>query len=92
MVSHIHPTIALADLIKDMKISSNDLIKRESLFPGFEGWQSGYGAFTHSVKDKDRLIEYVKNQEAHHRKVTFREEFKALLKEHDIEFKEEYLL
>lgn len=55
-------------------------------------WQDGYGAFTYSFKDKDKLIEYVKNQEIHHKKKTFRDEFVELLNEHGIEFDEKYLL
>ena len=61
------------------------------MFPEFEGWQSGYGAFTYSIKDKDRLINYLKNQETHHRKISFQEEYKTFLKEHGIQFEEKYL-
>jgi hypothetical protein len=78
-------------LIKDLKISSHKFIKKEGLFSGFGGWQDGYGAFSYSIKAKDRLIEYVKNQEEHHKKVTFKEEYIALLKEHKIEFDDRYL-
>ena len=45
-----------------MKIASSIWIKENNIFPGFDGWQDGYGAFTYSIKEKDRLIEYVKNQ------------------------------
>jgi putative transposase len=48
--------------------------------------------FTYSFKEKDNLIEYIKNQEEHHRKVSFKEELIELLKEHDIQFEEKYLL
>jgi len=61
IVAHVHPTVALADLIKDIKLASSDLIKTNRLFPQFGGWQDGYGAFAYSVEAKDRLIEYVKN-------------------------------
>ena len=62
------------------------------MFKKFTSWQEGYGAFTYNIKDKDRLIEYVKNQEEHHRKKTFKEEYIELLLEHGIEFDEKYLL
>jgi hypothetical protein len=62
------------------------------LFDNFIGWQEGYGAFTYSIKDKDRLIEYIKNQEQHHHTKTFREEYIELLMENGIEFDERYLL
>ena len=92
IVTHLHPTIAPATLIKDIKLASTDHIKKESLFSEFNGWQDGYGAFTYSIGAKDNLIEYVKNQEEHHKHKTFLEEYKELLKEHQIEFDEKYLL
>ena len=54
--------------------------------------EEGFGAFTYSIKEKDRLIEYVKNQREHHKKITFLDEYIALLNEHGIEFDEKYLL
>lgn len=92
IVTHIHPSISLADLVKDIKIASSGLIKDKQLFKNFNGWQEGYGAFTYSIKEKDRLIEYVKNQEEHHKTISFLDEYKELLKEHEIEFDEKYLL
>lgn len=53
IITHIHPSIALADLIKDIKLSSSSLIKQENLFCKFNGWQEGYGAFTYSVSAKE---------------------------------------
>ncbi len=91
IVTHLHPTVALSSLIKDMKIASSKWIKEKNIFPGFSGWQDGYGAFTYSIKDKDRLIEYVKNQKEHHKTKSFKEEYIELLNEHGIEFDEKYL-
>ncbi len=67
-------------------------IKENQLFMHFNGRQEWYGAFTYSIKEKDRLIDYVKNQEAHHHKNSFREEYIQLLDEHGITFDEKYLL
>jgi len=92
IITHIHPSISLASLVKDIKLASSDHIKSLNLFPDFNGWQNGYGGFTYSFKDKDHLIEYVKNQEEHHKTVTFRDELIDLLKEQGIEFDEKYLL
>ncbi|GMQ25771.1 hypothetical protein Aoki45_24530 [Algoriphagus sp. oki45] len=92
ILTHVHPTIAVSPLIKDIKLAADDFIKRENIFPKFKGWQDGYGAFSESIKEKDRLINYIKNQEEHHRKISYRDEYKALLKEHEIEFDEKYLL
>ena len=90
--SDLHPTVCLSDYIKDIKIASNGWMKDSGRFPNFKGWQDGYGAFTYSIKEKDRLIEYVKNQEEHHKIKTFREEYIELLNEQGIEFDERYLL
>jgi putative transposase len=92
IITHLHPNIALADLVKDIKLASTDHIKNKNLFPLFNGWQDGYGAFTYSIDAKENLIAYVKNQEGHHRMKTYSEEFKELLQEHKIEFDEKYLL
>lgn len=92
IVTHVHPTIAIAYLIKDIKIASSDYIKSKNIFPNFNGWQDGYGAFTYSISAKDNLINYIRNQKDHHQKVSFRDEYINLLKEHGIEFDEKYLL
>ncbi len=92
IASHLHPTTPLASLVKDIKLATSSFIKEKGLFINFSRWQEGYGAFTYSFKDKDKLIEYIKNQEEHHLNVSFKEEFIALLKEHKVEFDEKYLL
>jgi REP element-mobilizing transposase RayT len=79
IVTHLHPVISLASLVKDIKLSSDSFIKQNRLFSHFNGWQEGYGGFTYSSDAKNHLIEYVKNQKEHHRKKTFREEFIELL-------------
>ena len=91
ILTHLHPSVALSDLVKDIKISSSEFIKANKLFPAFNGWQEGYGAFTYSIKEKQILINYIKNQEEHHKKVSFKEEYMDFLKEHDILFEEKYL-
>jgi putative transposase len=92
ILTHVHPTIAIATLVKDIKLASDDLIKNEDVFPDFNGWQDGYGAFSESVKAKERLMNYIINQEEHHREITFQDEYKSLLEEHDIKFDPKYLL
>jgi len=92
IVTHIHPSISLSNLVKDIKRASTEFIKQENLFPQFDIWQRGYSAFTYDFSAKDNLIEYVKNQEAHHKKESFKDELIKLLKEHGIEFDERFLL
>jgi len=88
----LHPSVSLSSLVKDIKISSSLFVKENNLFPGFSGWQEGYGAFTYSYGEVNKLIEYVKNQEEHHKNITFREEFIAMLNEHQITFDPKYLI
>jgi REP element-mobilizing transposase RayT len=91
IITDIHPSVALADIVKSIKLASSKYIKEQGLFPMFSGWQEGYGAFTYSNERKDILVNYVQNQEAHHAKRTFLEEYIELLNEHDIEFDVRYL-
>ncbi|MBC8323184.1 MAG: IS200/IS605 family transposase [Candidatus Marinimicrobia bacterium] len=92
ILTHLHPTVTLADMVKDIKLSSSDWIKENGIFKRFSGWQKGYGAFTAAQKDKDRIIRYIKNQEKHHHKKSFKEELRKLLEEAGIEFDEKYLV
>ncbi|MBN2884276.1 MAG: IS200/IS605 family transposase [Clostridia bacterium] len=92
ILTHLHPAVALATLVKDIKLASTEHIKTQKLFPSFNGWQEGYSAFTYSYRDKDKIIEYIKNQEVHHQQYSFKEELIELLKEHGVEFDERYFL
>jgi REP element-mobilizing transposase RayT len=92
IVTHVHPSIAISSLVKDIKVSSSIWIKEQGLFPAFKAWQKGYGAFTYSIEAKEDLVKYVKNQEVHHKSSNSREEFIKLLREHEMEFDEKYLL
>ena len=87
----LHPTVALADFVKDIKLASSAWIKEQGVFPAFDAWQEGYGAFTNCHREKNAVIEYVKGQVDHHRAISFRDEFRALLVEAGIEFEETYL-
>ena len=90
--SDLHPAVSLSDYIKDIKVASSIWMKACGKFPKFEAWQEGYGAFTYSIKEKDKIINYIKNQKEHHKTETFHDEFKRLLIENGIEFDEKYLL
>lgn len=92
IVTHLHPSIALASLVKDIKLASSQQIKNTGWFNNFNGWQDGYGAFTYSFKEKDRLIEYVKNQEAHYARKNYKEELLEILNEQGVKFDEKYFL
>jgi len=80
----MNPSIAPVDFVKDIKVSSSIWMKRSNLFPVFNGWAVGYGSFTCSYMDINRLIEYIKNQQEHHQKISFEEEYRKLLLEYGI--------
>jgi putative transposase len=92
ILTHLHPSVSLAALVKDIKLATTEFIKERNLFPHFKGWQEGYGAFTYSKDRKQILINYIQNQEKHHQRKTFLEEYRELLHEHEVEFDERYLL
>ena len=95
--NHIHlligtkPNCNLSDLIRDIKANSSKWMN-EKKFTNFHfEWQTGFGAFTVSQSVVPNVIEYIKNQEEHHRKKTFKEEYVEFLKAYQIDFKDEYL-
>jgi putative transposase len=90
--SDLHPSISLADYIKDIKVASSLWMKASSFFPDFKGWQDGYAAFTYSIKEKNTIIDYVKNQKEHHKTESFYDEYRRLLVENGVQFDEKYLL
>ncbi len=93
IVTHLSPTINLADLVREIKKASHEMMMRDKKsFPDFPGWQVGYGAFTYHISMKPVLINYVLNQEKHHKGITFREEMIQLLNDNLVSFNEEYLL
>ena len=91
ILTHVHPTVAIAELVKSIKVSTSVCIKEQRVFPEFDVWQEEYGAFTHSIHEKEALIKYIKSQEEHHRVQTFREELAELLKQADVPYDERYL-
>jgi REP element-mobilizing transposase RayT len=93
IVTHLSPTINPADLVREIKKATHEMMVRDKKsFPYFPGWQVGYGAFTYHISMKPVLINYVLNQEQHHKGVSFREEIIQLLKDNLVPYKEEYLI
>lgn len=91
ILTSLHPTVCLSDFVKAIKVGSSMWIKGQPLGRDFTGWQDGYGAFTHSLADKNRLMGYINTQQEHHRKKTYLEELKELLHEAGVAFNEKYL-
>lgn len=97
MPDHIHiflgykPTHLIPNLVEEIKTSSNAWIKAQKFCHQKFAWQKGYGAFTHSRAQLDTVVKYVRNQEEHHRRKRFREEYLEILSQHDVDYQEEYL-
>ncbi|SOD14106.1 IS200/IS605 family transposase [Pedobacter xixiisoli] len=97
MPDHIHlligmkPSCCLSDLVREIKKSSNEFIN-EKKYSSFKFlWQEGYGAFSYNHSSLDDVIAYINNQKEHHRKKTFKQEYKEFLTKFNIEHKDEYL-
>jgi hypothetical protein len=86
----LHPTGAPADVLRIVKANSSKWV-RETLGEHGFGWQDGYGAFTVSLSNLAAVRQYVRDQEQHHRKTTFQEEFIEFLKRHEISYDERYI-
>ena len=86
----MHPC-SIPDLVRDLKSSSSTYLNENRFSPSKFQWQEGYGFFTYSLKDRPALIDYVNNQNEHHRKKTFQEEYEALMIELGIDFNEKYV-
>src|SRR3972149_8012583 len=96
--NHLHiavgykPHQLIPDLLQDVKGNSSTWINKKKFVKGHFSWQAGYGAFSFSHSQIDAVVKYINNQEQHHKKKTFREEYIQLLKKYDIPFDEKYIL
>ncbi len=97
MADHVHMLIGynvnqlIPDLVEDIQIYSNKLIKEKKLSKFKFEWQKGYGAFTHSHSQIDLVAKYILSQEAHHKKMPFRKEYLEILENSNVQFKDEYV-
>ena len=94
MSDHVHllftmpATISLSEFIQALKGSSSKIIKTKEGFEHFVAWGEGYAALSKSMDDKQKMINYIINQQEHHKTVSFREEYVAFLKEMELELDE----
>ena len=97
MPDHIHIFIGynvnhlIPDLVERIKTSSNVWVNKNKLSKLYFEWQKGYGAFSHSRSNLDTVVKYILNQEEHHKKKNFKEEYLEVLKTYDVDYKSEYL-
>jgi REP element-mobilizing transposase RayT len=85
-----HPTQSLSDLVEQTKTAATKFIKKQYWMPFNFSWQRGFGAFSYSRSHIDRVVKYVRNQEEHHEKRTFREEYLDMLNKFDIDYDKKY--
>ena len=97
MPDHTHlfvgfkPVMSISDFIKEIKVESNEFINGKKWIASNFGWQEGYGVFSYSHSHIDSVCKYILNQEEHHRKKTFREEYHDFLEKFEIGYEEKYL-
>jgi len=97
MPDHLHllvgnkPDIALSDLVRDVKAGSSKFINEKHWVRGRFSWQEGFGAFSYSRSQLGTVIRYIENQQNHHARKTFREEYVELLEKFGVEYDPRYL-
>ncbi len=97
MPDHAHmflgftPDMKISDLVRDVKSISSGFINEKKFVKGKFNWQHGFGAFSYSHSHIDRVVKYVLNQEEHHKKKTFREEYIGLLEKFNVEYDPKYI-
>ena len=97
MPDHIHvfiglrPSMSISDLVRDIKNNSSNFINSRKFVKDKFAWQEGFGAFTYGQSQIDSVFKYISNQEAHHQKKTFKEEYIDMLEKFQVKYDEKYL-
>lgn len=97
VADHVHvfaglkPAQNISDLIRDIKNNSSNFINSQKWVKGKFCWQEGYGAFSYAHSQVASVYQYIANQEEHHKKRSFKEEYLEFLQRYEIEYKEQYL-
>ncbi len=97
MPDHTHllvglkPSLAVSDLVRDIKTGSSGFINEKKWVRGKFNWQEGFGAFSYSKSQIDNVIKYILNQEEHHKTITFKKEYLDFLQKFEIDYDEKYL-
>jgi REP element-mobilizing transposase RayT len=95
--THIHvfvglkPGVVISTMVKDIKKNSANFINQQKWLIEKFSWQNGFGAFSYSNSQVERVYDYIKNQAEHHKTMTFREEYVAFLEKFDVEYEEKDL-
>ena len=97
MPDHVHtfigmkPIQSVSDLLQDIKGCSSTWINEKRFVHGHFNWQSGYGAFSYSHSQIDTVVKYIQNQQEHHEKKTFRQEYIEFLEKFNVDYDERYI-
>jgi REP element-mobilizing transposase RayT len=97
MPDHIHilislrPNYMVSELVNSVKTNSSKWINSKEFIKGKFNWQEGYGAFSYGQSQLDHVIQYINNQELHHQRKSFKEEYIELLEKFNVKFDEKYL-
>jgi REP element-mobilizing transposase RayT len=97
MPDHLHiliglkPDMAVSNLVRDIKAISSKFINERRWIRGKFGWQEGFGAFSYSHSQLDKVVNYIKNQEKHHAKKSFRDEYLQMLERFNVEYDVRYI-
>jgi putative transposase len=97
MPEHTHlfvgfrPSVLISDFVKEIKVESNEFISSKKWAKGNFNWQEGYGVFSYGHSQIDRVCKYILNQETHHKKKTFKQEYHEFLEKFALPFEEQYL-
>ena len=97
MPDHVHlliglrPDMAVSDLVKAVKAGSSNFVNDKRWVRGRFSWQEGFGGFSYSRSQIDAVARYIENQEAHHAKKSFKNEYLSLLRKYDIAFDDRYV-
>ncbi len=96
MPDHAHifvgfkPVMEISDFVKEIKVESNEFIRDKNWMGSNFAWQNGYGVFSYSQSHIDAVVKYILNQEKHHQKKTFKQEYHQLLDKFEIPYEEKY--
>ena len=97
VADHVHifvglkPATAISDLVRDIKNNSSNFINDKKFVKGKFSWQEGYGAFSYAHSQIENVYQYIANQEEHHKKKSFKEEYLDFLQKFEIDYNEKYL-
>ena len=87
----LNPAASVSDLVRDIKNNSSNFINQQKYIQGKFSWQEGYGAFSYSKSQLEKVYTYILNQETHHQKSGFKEEYLDFLKKFELDYDERYL-